>query len=93
MARRAPEVEVKTGILQKLENPNITASQMKQDVYSQLFAIQKQRGYSRGWVAHKYRAIFKVWPRKMIDVEAAPSMEIQSWVTSQNIRHANRRVQ
>lgn len=91
IARRQPEVEVKSGILQRLENPNITAGQLKQNVYSQLLHIARERGYARGWVAHKYKSVFNVWPRKMQDVTAPPTDKLLSWVTSQNIRHAKRR--
>lgn len=82
---------MKKGILQKLENPNIEPAQQKQDVYSQLLDIKDARGYSDGWVAHKYRAIFEVWPRKMLAVRKPASEELKKWVTSQNIRYAKRR--
>ncbi len=63
----------------------------KQQVYSELMAIRNARGYADGWVAHKYRAYFGVWPRGLAEASAEPSQEILSWVTSQNIRHAKRR--
>jgi DNA repair protein RadD len=91
MARRQPEVEVKSGILKKLENPNITAGQMKQDVYGQLLTIAKTYSYSRGWVSHKYKEIFKVWPRGMNETPTEPTQDILGWVKSQNIRYAKRR--
>jgi DNA repair protein RadD len=93
IARRQPEVEVKSGILKRLENRNVEPAQMKQDVYSQLAYIQKDKGYSRGWIAHKYKAIFNVWPRGMHNRPTEPTTEILGWVTSQNIRHAKRRDQ
>jgi hypothetical protein len=31
--------------------------------YARLAAVADQRGYKRGWVSHRYRAIFGVWPR------------------------------
>lgn len=63
----------------------------KQQVYSELLAIQKARGYADGWTAQKYRAYFGVWPRGLLDVSCEPSPEIQSWVKSQNIRWAKRK--
>lgn len=59
----------------KLEN--------KQEVYSQLLAIARARGYNDGWTAHKYKARFGVWPRGMIDAEIAPSEHIVRWVRKQ----------
>lgn len=60
----------------------------KQRVYSELLAIRNMRGYSSGWVAHKYRAYFGVWPRGVMEMSTEPSPEIMSWVQSQNIRFA-----
>lgn len=60
----------------------------KQQCYSELLAIKLSKGYSDGWVAHKYRAMFGVWPRGMQDVCAEPSAEVRSFVQSQNIRFA-----
>lgn len=65
----------------------------KQAVWSQLLGEADRRGYSRGWVSHKYRKIFGVWPRGLVDVRAEPTAEIQKWVTSENIRYAKRRDQ
>lgn len=58
----------------------------KQRVYSELMAIRNMRGYSDGWVAHKYRAYFGVWPRGVTEHSTEPSPEILAWVQSQNIR-------
>lgn len=60
----------------------------KQRVYSELLAIKRARGYNDGWLNHKYRAYFGVWPKGMQDYALEPSPEIRSWVTSQNIRFA-----
>jgi superfamily II DNA or RNA helicase len=89
--KRPVEVEVKKGILTRLENPNISEREQRQDVYSQLVDIAHHRNYSKGWVAHKYRAIFDVWPRRMEFSRKPASEELQGWVTSQNIRYAKRR--
>lgn len=58
----------------------------------------KQYAYStgkkRGWIAHKYRAKFGVWPNDH-RLKAAPAIEcppeVRSWITSQNIRYAKSR--
>lgn len=59
-----------------------------------LFAVapgRTQRGYSPGWVAHKYRAMFDMWPRNMRDVPAAPTAELLSWLKSQQIAFSKAR--
>lgn len=65
------------------------AAMGKSSVFYQLNAIADERGYSDGWVAHKYKTVFGVWPRGVdkgrIEV---PTMMLASWVRSQAIRWA-----
>lgn len=37
----------------------------KQTEYDRLDAIRRGKGFAAGWVAHKYREVFGVWPRGM----------------------------
>jgi superfamily II DNA or RNA helicase len=54
-----------------------------------LVCIADERGYQHGWVAHKYREKFGVWPRRSHDIEPLePSLEVLSWVRSRNIAFA-----
>ena len=62
------------------------ASQGKQAVYSQLWAMKGSK--ADGWVAHKYREVFGVWPSGLERVRAEPTPELQMWVHSENIRFA-----
>lgn len=63
----------------------------KQDFYSQLLGMAAERGYSDGWVAHKYKDKFGVWPRGLDRVETPPSMEVARWVKSRQIAWAKSR--
>ena len=63
----------------------------KQHVYSQLLHVARARGYSPGWVSHKYREMFGVWPRGMKAVEAAPTAELMGWLKSRQIAAAKAR--
>ena len=60
----------------------------KQKMYSELMAIARAKGYSDGWIAHKYKAKFGVWPRGMQEYAIEPSPETKSWLLSQAIRFA-----
>lgn len=60
----------------------------KQEFYSQLLWIQREYGYKSGWVAHKYRAKFDVWPRGLREEPMEPSHVVRSWIRSQQIKHA-----
>ena len=39
----------------------------KQNFYSELLYIAKERGYNEYWASHKYKEKFKVWPRGLED--------------------------
>ncbi len=87
---RQSDVEVADGELVRIDRkPKKPASpNRKQHVFSQLISVARKRGYSSGWVSHKYREMFGVWPRGMREVEAAPTNELLSWLKSQQIRFA-----
>jgi len=69
-----------------------TKTRDKQQVYSELLAMARERGRSEGWVAHSYRAYFGVWPRNVTAVERTPSQETRDYVRGLDIRFAKRRV-
>lgn len=88
--QRQSDVEVADGELWKLDRKTKKPAtpDRKQHVYSQLLFVARKRGYSPGWVSHKYRAMFNVWPRGLQDVTATPTDELLSWLRSQQIRFA-----
>jgi AraC-like DNA-binding protein len=55
--------------------------------------LARQRGYSEGWAAHKYREIFNVWPaNELRDCPAyEPTPDLLKWVKHTQIRYAKRR--
>ena len=60
----------------------------RQRFYRQLLYIANERGYQRGWAAHKYREKFGEWP-SWRDVEPAmPDAAVRSWVRSRQIAYA-----
>lgn len=58
----------------------------------QLKAHALVTGKAEGWIAHKYRARFQVWPNdprvKHAQPAASVGAEVRSWITAQNIRYA-----
>lgn len=56
-----------------------------------MLQVARNKGYSSGWVSHKYRAMFDVWPRNMREVPATPTAELLSWLKSQQIAFAKAR--
>jgi superfamily II DNA or RNA helicase len=60
----------------------------KQAWYSGLLWIAKDRGYNKGWVAHKYKEAFGVWPKGLDERPEFPDATIFNWVKSRNIAWA-----
>lgn len=65
--------------------------EVKQAWFSQLSAVAAGRGYQSGWVAHKYKEKFGVWPRGLDSIQAEPTLEVMRWIKSQQIRWSKRR--
>lgn len=68
-----------------------TPNQDKQAFYSGLLRYARNKGYKDGWAKNKYKTRFSVWPNKY---DSTPSdtipKEVTSFITSENIRWANR---
>jgi len=70
----------------------IMSKSEKREFYSGLLGYSRDKGYSDGWAAHKYREKTGVWPNAHKDVTPAdPTTEVLNWVRSQQIRYAKRR--
>jgi DNA repair protein RadD len=51
--------------------------------------IAQERGYQRGWIAHKYKEKFGTWPaRDVLPWPIEPTPEVRSWVRSRQIAFA-----
>ena len=51
-----------------------------------------QRGYGRGWIAHRFLERFGTWPRGLEFVEPAPpSPAVRGWIKARQIAYAKRR--
>jgi DNA repair protein RadD len=55
----------------------------KKQIYGEIKFIQRERGYSDGWLAHTYRKFTGVWPRSMDGVEP---IEPTEW-TRRRVKH------
>ena len=82
-------VEVQDGDLVLLDKRQTKATKIdKQAFYSQLLAIASIKGYREGWISHKFREYFGVWPRGLDDVAAEPGVEVKNFLKHLQIRHA-----
>jgi DNA repair protein RadD len=57
-------------------------------VYSQLEAYRSKKGYAKGWLSHKYKEYFGVWPVSLNQVSAPITHEISNWILSRQIAYA-----
>lgn len=90
--RKAAGVDVREGELVKVAKKVKVAKLGKQDFYSQLLYIAQNQGYQAGWVAHKYREYFTVWPRGLQRVVAeSASPEVTGFLTHLAIKNAKTR--
>lgn len=86
-ARRSEVVAV-PGELQELGGGAMVSRELKQRWFSELLGIASERGYADGWVAHKYREKFGVWPKGVSRVVTPPSIEVARWEKSRRIAWA-----
>jgi superfamily II DNA or RNA helicase len=86
---QARGVNVKDEDLVLLSKDKAKAGKMdKQAFYSQLIAIAQSKGYREGWISHKYKEYFGVWPYGLHDVAAEPGVEVKNFLKHLQIRHA-----
>lgn len=92
--KKKSEVETADGTLVQLtgkkRKPKVVqlAELGKQEIYSQLMDHAQSHGYSDGWIAHKYRAIFDVWPKGLDRVPKPETWELANWIRHETIKWA-----
>lgn len=63
----------------------------RQDFYSQLLGLAKERGYADGWAAHKFKDKFDSFPDGLKKTPAQCGPKVANYVRSKQIAWANRR--
>jgi DNA repair protein RadD len=59
--------------------------------HAMLVHIAQTRGYKEGWVSHKFREKFGIWPATRYAKPLEPSPEVLAWVRSRIIAYAKAR--
>lgn len=85
---RRSDVHTRAGDLVPMKKKPKAPKMEKQEFYSQLLGLAQEKGRQPGWVAHRYRDYFGVWPRGMQDVPAAPSEAVLGFLKHLQIKAA-----
>lgn len=85
------EVHAVSGQLEELVSGIKANKNDKQEFYSQLLYIAKQKEYNPYWASHKYREKYSVWPRGLKDTLMPPTMATMKWLRYTNIKKAHRK--
>lgn len=85
------EVRIADGELVELgangKAPKSTRNE-KQAFYSGLLWIAREKIYSKGWVAHKYKAKYGVWPKGLDGICKYPDASVTNFIKKTNIAWA-----
>ena len=65
--------------------------EQKQEFYSGLVYIGRDRGYQPGWAKNKYREKFGVWPQGMFDIPRPPTEDVWRFERAARIRYVKAR--
>ena len=69
-----------------------TSTEDKVRFLSELHLLKNQKKYSNGWVAHKYRERFGVWPNKITPYQTdSIGEDTKNWIKHSNIKRAKSR--
>lgn len=89
--KRSEITEVPGELQELVMGENVRDLIKKQEFYGQLLTLAQERGYSEGWVSHKYREKFTVWPRGLQRIPMPVSLEVARWIKSRQIAWAKAR--
>jgi DNA repair protein RadD len=73
-------------------NRDLHDPELRDRWHAMLTAIAAERGYQRGWIAHKFKEKFGAWPPWGAQPQPIdPTPEVRSWVRSRAIAYAKSR--
>lgn len=82
-------VQTTEGVIEEFSGGKVEKV-VKQDWWSQLVGHAKERGFSPGWAAYKYKEKFGVWPRGLDDTPTPLTATVKAYLTSRMIAWKNR---
>jgi DNA repair protein RadD len=86
---KQPTIECADGSLTQVSGKKVKYDrETKQKWYSMLRYHAEERGMKPGWVAHKFKEKFGVWPRGLAEFSTAPDVEVGNYIRASMIRFA-----
>ncbi len=89
--QRRSQVQAVSGELHELISNSRAIRDEKQKFYSELIYIANEKNYKSGWISHKYREKFGVWPKNLAEIPMVPSMKTRNWIRHKNISWSRRK--
>jgi hypothetical protein len=80
-------VEVVPAEMQEIGQNPTAGRDEKQEFYSCLLNFAEDKKYSKGWVAHKYKDKFGVWPRGLNEVQRPMTQAVYNFIQHKNIAY------
>jgi superfamily II DNA or RNA helicase len=88
--RPIKQIEAVAGEMTELGIKENVSKEVKQNFYSELIYMAKDRKYNINWASNQYRAKFGVWPRGLSEEPRIPSLDTQNWVKHRTIAWVKR---
>ena len=88
--RKKDKLDHVAGRLEELISSGRSLKDEKQNFYSELIYISRERSYNPHWASHKYREKFGVWPRGLEEIPAPPTRNTLKWIQHKNIAWAKK---
>jgi hypothetical protein len=74
--------------LKKAEKITVTD---KSQFFGELATYARDKGYADGWISHKYREKFGVWPQGIDRSRRPISLKTYGWIKSRQIAYSKAR--
>ena len=87
-AKKIAALDAELVRLDRGKEPKVTMED-KERFYRMLEYHRRQKGYAEGWLGHKFKSKFKVWPKGFKGLgPVEPDQKFYNWIKYQNIKWA-----
>ena len=87
--KKRAQFEAVAGELHEISTHTRAQKEDKQQFYSELLYIAREKKYDSGWAAHKYKEKFGVWPRNLDYVTKIATKNTYNWIRYKQIAYSH----